>query len=195
MPQSSSDRTPENTVVAFLGLGASVGDRLLNLQDALGRLQDRGIHIIAVSSVYESPHMGLARGDADRYPAHLNIVAKVETSLTPEGLLDAVQATEMAGGRQRLVRWGPRTIDIDILDYNGLIHISDRLILPHPGIAQRAFVARPLVEVEPEFTLRDGALLRELLDQEPLRSQRIARTDLNTEYQTPEHPPNQERSR
>jgi 7,8-dihydro-6-hydroxymethylpterin-pyrophosphokinase len=87
MPQSSSDRAPDDAGVAFLGLGASVGDRLQNLQDALSRLQQRGIHIVAVSPIYESPHMGLARDDADSYPAHLNIVAKAQTIRAIRGVI------------------------------------------------------------------------------------------------------------
>jgi 2-amino-4-hydroxy-6-hydroxymethyldihydropteridine diphosphokinase len=171
MPEGNGDTAAENTVVAYLGLGSSLGDRLRNLRSALDRLQRPGIRVAAVSPVYESPHLGLAPGDSERYPPHLNLVAKVETSLPPAALLDAAQAVETAGGRERRERWGPRTIDVDILDYNGLQIATERLSLPHPGLTERAFAARPLADIAPEFRLPGGALLTDYLNQEPLRSQ------------------------
>jgi 2-amino-4-hydroxy-6-hydroxymethyldihydropteridine diphosphokinase len=176
---STPEETPKDITDVLLGLGASVGDRLPNLREALGRLQDRNVVIRAVSPVYESPHLGLAPADSDRYPPHLNIVVKADTSLCPESLLDAVQSVEAAGGRVRRERWGPRTIDIDILAYGSVTMASERLALPHPGIAARAFVALPLVDVDPDFRLADGTLLRDRLALEPLRSQPIVKTDLS----------------
>ena len=79
-------------------------------------------------------------------------------------------------GRRRQERWGPRTIDIDILDYDHREIRTERLILPHPGIAVRAFVARPLLDISPDFQLKDGTNLRDHLDKEPLVSQQITRT-------------------
>ena len=177
MPPLSPEEFPAGTVIALLGLGASLGDRRQNLRAALERLQAWGIQIRAVSPVYESPHLGLEPGDAVLYPPHLNVVAETETALSPEALLDTVQAVEAAGGRQRLERWGPRTIDIDILDYNGQETRTDRLILPHPGIADRAFVAWPLLDVAPGFKLKDGTNLRDHLANDPLCSQQIIRTN------------------
>jgi 2-amino-4-hydroxy-6-hydroxymethyldihydropteridine diphosphokinase len=159
----------------LLGLGASLGDREANLRDALRRLAEAGVAVRAVSATYESPHLGLVPGDSERYPAHLNLVAGIETTLLPGELLDLVHEVEAAGGRERTARWGPRTIDIDILDYDGREIRMDRLTLPHPGIAQRAFVAVPLLELRPDYRLPDGALLRDRLDAEPLKSQRFAK--------------------
>jgi 2-amino-4-hydroxy-6-hydroxymethyldihydropteridine diphosphokinase len=175
MSPLSHEEAPNAPVTVLLGLGASLGDRLLNLQAALERLQEKGIQIRAVSPIYESPHLGLHAGDSNRYPPHLNLVAEIETVLSPEALLDTVQAVEEAGGRERIERWGPRTIDIDILDYGGQEIKTDRLILPHPGIADRAFVARPLLDIVPDYRLKDETSLRDRMAHPPLSSQQIAR--------------------
>ncbi len=161
MPGRDQDKAEKRTVPALLGLGASLGDRARNLRTALARLEAQGITIREVSPVYESPHLGLTEGDDELFPPHLNAVAQIETTLSPEALLDTVQAVERAGGRERLQRWGPRTIDIDILDYDNQEIATARLNLPHPGIASRAFVARPLLDLQPEFKLKNGSLLRD----------------------------------
>lgn len=179
MPPLRYVQTPGNPVTALLGLGASLGDRVQNLRDALERLQQSGVRVVKVSPVYESPHMGIEPGDADRYPSHLNIVALVETSLAPESLLALIQAAEAAGGRVRERRWGPRTIDIDVLTYDSLVSAESALTLPHPGIGLRAFVAAPLVDIDPDFRLADGTPLCDRMSAEPLRSQGILRTDLS----------------
>ncbi len=164
----------EGRVGAILGFGASLGDRLQNLRDAIERLQSKGVIIRAVSRIYESPHLGIHPGDSDRFPAHLNLAAAIETCLSPDGLLDVAQAVELAGGRTRLRRWGPRTIDIDVLSYDHLHSSSERLTLPHPGIERRGFVALPMLDVAPDYRLTDGTLLRDRISQEPLLSQPIA---------------------
>jgi 2-amino-4-hydroxy-6-hydroxymethyldihydropteridine diphosphokinase len=162
MAPSSEAEAGDRPVSVLLGLGASIGDRERNLRDALERLAAAGVTIRAVSSIYESPHLGLETGDEQRYPPHLNLVAAADTTLQPEELLDLVHSVETAGGRVRTERWGPRTIDIDIIDYGGLELQTERLALPHPGIAKRAFVAIPLLELRPEHRLPDGTLLRDL---------------------------------
>jgi 2-amino-4-hydroxy-6-hydroxymethyldihydropteridine diphosphokinase len=177
MPMPDSGRN----AVAYLGLGSSLGDRRQNLRDALKRLQEAGITLRAVSPVYESPHLGLEPGDEARYPPHLNLVAEIETDDSPEQLLECVQGVEAAGGRQRLQKWGPRTIDMDILAFDDCAMQTDRLTLPHPGIALRAFVARPLCDIAPDFRLPDGGRLRERLNQEPIVSQPIAKVIDNIE--------------
>ncbi|HLJ56395.1 MAG TPA: 2-amino-4-hydroxy-6-hydroxymethyldihydropteridine diphosphokinase [Chthonomonadaceae bacterium] len=170
---SRGDRADGGAVPVLLGLGASLGDRAANLREALRRLADAGVEVRAVSSTYESPHLGLLPGDSERYPAHLNLVAAAETNLSPEALLDRIHEVEAAGGRARSERWGPRTIDIDILDYDGREMRTDRLTLPHPGIAQRAFVAAPLLDLQPDYRLPDGRRLRDRMAEEPLKSQKI----------------------
>ncbi len=133
------------------------------------------MQIQAVSPVYESPHLGLQPEDAERFPPHLNCVARIATTLTPEALLQRVQAVEEAGQRQRSQRWGPRTIDIDLLLYGNQMLHTDALILPHPGLAERAFVVRPLADLAPELRLPDGRALTDLLHSESIRLQRIER--------------------
>ncbi len=151
-------------VHAYLGLGASVGDRLANLQFAVRKLDlaDFGIRVVKVSSVYETPHLGLKPGDDQRYPPHLNCVVGIATQLAPLDLLDRMQEVENAAGRTRDVRWVPRTLDIDLLLYGDLVLQHPRLTLPHPGIAFRNFVLVPLFEIAPDLVLPDGTALRSL---------------------------------
>ncbi len=147
---SSPNFTKSTTV--YLGLGSSLGDRAANLREALHRLEAPDFRIVAVSSFYESPHLGLRPEDAERFPPHLNCAAKAETALAPLEVLARIQAAENAGGRQRTEHWGPRTIDIDLLFYGDLVLQSAALTVPHPGVASRAFVLRPLAELA--FDLR-----------------------------------------
>ena len=160
-------------VRVFLGLGSSLGDRIANLHNALVRMQALGAAVRSISPVYESPHLGLDPSDTGRFPAHLNAVAEVDTALEPSALLEAIHAVEAAGGRVRTLRWGPRTIDVDILAYGEISINTARLALPHPGIASRAFVARPLLDLAPDYRLPDGTPLGEWVRSEPLRSQPI----------------------
>jgi 2-amino-4-hydroxy-6-hydroxymethyldihydropteridine diphosphokinase len=166
----------DDRATAFLGLGSSLGDRVGNLRAAIERLRSEpGIDPLGWSPVYESPHLGLNPGDEYRYPAHLNCVLIVETTLAPESLLDAAIRVENSGGRTRDERWGPRTIDIDLLLYGDRTLRTDRLVLPHPEMRRRSFVLRPLADLAPELRLPDGTAVSDLLQSEPVRSQRIAR--------------------
>jgi 2-amino-4-hydroxy-6-hydroxymethyldihydropteridine diphosphokinase len=153
-------------VVAYLGLGSSLGDRVRNLQEALDRLHDpkAGIRVTAVSKLYESPHLGLHAADAGRFPPHLNAVARLQTSLAPQALLAAAQAVEAMGGRVHAERWGPRTIDVDLLLYGDQVVDRPDLRIPHPELARRSFVVLPLVELAPGLTLPDGTPVSELLE-------------------------------
>jgi 2-amino-4-hydroxy-6-hydroxymethyldihydropteridine diphosphokinase len=160
---------------AYLGLGASLGDRLSRLQEAVDRLQGDGtdLEVVQVSPVYESPHLGIDPGDERRYPPHLNAVLQVRTSLSPLELLERAQAVEEAGGRQRELRWGPRTIDVDLLLYAHRIVHTERLTLPHPELARRAFVVTPLLDLAPALRLPDGTSLATLAQAETIRAQKI----------------------
>ena len=164
---------------AYLGLGSSLGDRMANLRDALWLLHcpEQGTRVTAISSVYETPHMGLQPGDETRYPPHLNCVAHLLTTLTPLDLLGRVQAIEAEGLRQREQRWGPRTIDIDILVYSNVSLVTPELTLPHPGLSSRVFVLRPLMDVAPDLVLPDGQTVRTLLQSEMIRAQPIKRVE------------------
>lgn len=165
------------TETAYLGLGSSLGDRARNIREALHVLSEigSGLEVVAVSPVYESPHMGLAPGDEDRFPPHLNCVARIATTLSPDALLARAHAAEEAGRRRRDRKWGPRTIDIDILVYGDRVINSERLTIPHPGIAGRAFVVMPLADLAPDLVLPNGAAVADLRHSERIRSQRIQR--------------------
>ncbi len=131
--------------------------------------------VLAVSPLYESPHLGLQPEDEQRYPAHLNCVAIVETTLTPMELLHLVQEIETQGQRQRTERWGPRTIDIDLLLYDAETMQSEVLTLPHPEMKRRAFVLKPLFDLVPDLIFPDEQPLRELLHSDIIRAQPIER--------------------
>lgn len=135
---------------AYLSLGANLGDRLSQLAEAVRRLNAPHIRVTAVSSVYETAPWG----KTDQ-PAFLNIAAAVETELAPDALLRHIMHVERELGRVRHERWGPRTIDIDILLYGSeQIHTED-LDVPHPRMAERAFVLVPLLEVAPHLPYRE----------------------------------------
>ena len=169
--QTDSGRNNPQSVTAYIGLGSSVGDRMANLREALQRLNTQAVRVLAVSPVYQSPHLGLHPGDSEKYPAHLNCAARLETTLTPEDLLSHIQAVENAGGRQRTERWGPRTIDIDILLHGDVTQSTSALALPHPGLPHRAFVLRPLADLAPTLRLPDGRAIADLLALPEIRAQ------------------------
>lgn len=129
----------------LLGLGGNVGDVAATITSALDRLGDAGIHIVARSSLYRTAPWG----KTDQ-PAFVNACARVKTTLSPRTLLERILAIELALGRQRGERWGPRRIDIDMLDYDGLALDEPGLTLPHPHLVERAFVLVPLAEIAPD---------------------------------------------
>ncbi|ARD49706.1 2-amino-4-hydroxy-6-hydroxymethyldihydropteridine diphosphokinase [Sporosarcina sp. P33] len=127
-------------------MGSNIGNRLEHLQQAVRLLQSHpSIHVMRVSSVYETEPVGLTE-----QAKFLNVAVKLETSLEAKELLGACQSIENKLGRMRKIRWGPRTADLDILLYNtDHIQLED-LIVPHLRMSERAFVLVPLVEIEPE---------------------------------------------
>lgn len=154
---------------AYLSLGSNAGDRRQMLERALARLEASGqVTVLRQSSLYETEPVG----KTDQ-PWFYNLVAEIQTRLTPHELLDLAQAVERDLGRTRDVRWGPRTVDIDIVLYGGEQISTPRLAVPHPEMARRRFVLLPLVEIAPDLALPDGrrvdALLRDLQDQEVRR--------------------------
>jgi len=145
---------------AYLGLGSNLGDRLTLLRKAETRLAAvPGIHILARSSIYETEPVGLMH-----QPWFLNRVLLIETTLDPHALLDVLQQAEDSLGRTRTVRWGPRTIDIDLLLYDDNTVTSERLKIPHPELPHRRFVLLPLAELDPHARLPDGRFVRDLLN-------------------------------
>ena len=143
---------------AYLGLGSNLGDRYEILQRAIDLLAEHGVITLASSSVWETDPVGGPEGQ----PAFLNAVIRVETGSDPIGLLDAARAAEDACGRVRTVRWGPRTLDVDVLLVDGYISDDPELTVPHPRLADRAFVLLPLLELDPDARLPDGSRLADL---------------------------------
>lgn len=126
-----------------IGLGSNLGDRAAHLAGAVRALADlSGTRIIAVSSIWQTPPVG-PPGQPDYYNACLVL----ETDLPAEDLLAACLAIEAAHGRERRERWGPRTLDMDILWYDDLVLDTEHLTLPHPRLTKRAFVLAPLEEI------------------------------------------------
>jgi len=150
-------------VPAVLAFGSNLGDRAATIQaavDALG--EDPGIDVRAISRLYETPALK-PDGIDDAAPSYLNAVALVRTLLEPLDLLAAVNAVEDRLGRVRAERWGDRTIDIDIVDYDGLVSDDDpRIVLPHPRAHERAFVLVPWLDVDPEAHLAGFGPVTEL---------------------------------
>lgn len=131
--------------LAYVGLGANLGEREAALRNALTALgQCPGTRVLRVSPLY-----GSAPVDAGG-PDYLNAVAEVATTLTPEALLQAMQAIEQSAGRERPYRNAPRTLDLDILWFGDQVIDSPDLTVPHPRMAERAFVLRPLADLVPE---------------------------------------------
>jgi 2-amino-4-hydroxy-6-hydroxymethyldihydropteridine diphosphokinase len=128
---------------AFVGAGANLGDRAATLRGAIDRLRaEPGIVGLACSSWYETAPVGVTE-----QPLFLNLVLRVETTLPPEQLLAVLQGIEHAFGRERTLRWGPRTLDLDLLAYEGERRETPSLTLPHPRLLERAFVLVPLREL------------------------------------------------
>lgn len=124
---------------AFLGLGSNLGDRMCTLARAVAGLPD----VAAVSSVYETEPVGGPEGQ----PPYLNIVVQLETDLSPRDLLEVGQRLEAAAGRVRDVRFGPRTLDVDVLLVGEMVVDEPDLVVPHPRMYERAFVLIPLAEL------------------------------------------------
>lgn len=136
--------------ISYLSLGSNMGDRLSLLEQSVARLATHpGIGVVSVSSVYETDPVGFTDQDA-----FLNIVVEVETTLAAQDLLTVCQEIEQYLQRERIIRWGPRTIDLDILLYNQDNMETERLTIPHPRMHERAFVLVPLLEIAPQFSVR-----------------------------------------
>ena len=135
---------------AYLSLGANLGNREETLREAMRRIgAAESVELTAVSSVYETEPWG--KLDQPRF---LNLAVAVETTLSPEALLALAQKIEKELGRVRHERWGARTIDIDILCFEGVERNTPELTLPHPYMTERAFVLVPLAEIAPTLTVK-----------------------------------------
>lgn len=152
----------------FVGLGANLGDPRATVAQALQELEALpGTRLVAASKLYCSAALD-AQG-----PDFVNAVAELSTALTPRELLRALLAIEHRHGRQRPYRNAPRTLDLDLLFYGAREHHDDRLLLPHPRLAERAFVLAPLLELAPDGLCADGRSFAEALAS--LQDQRLER--------------------
>ena len=145
---------------AYVGLGSNLGEREATLWKALEGLgATEGIEVVAVSSFRETDPVGVVD-----QPRFVNGAAALETSLRPRELLERLLDVERSLGRDRAVeeRWGPRTLDLDLLLYGGETIDEPGLEVPHPRLAERAFVLEPLLELDPDLRLPDGRPLRDL---------------------------------
>jgi 2-amino-4-hydroxy-6-hydroxymethyldihydropteridine diphosphokinase len=134
---------------AYLGLGGNIGDVRATVAAAIRRLDQSGATIVARSADYETPPWG----KLDQ-PPYVNACVAVETDLAPEALLATVLAIEQEFGRRRIEKWGPRTVDIDILTYGDETIDRPGLVVPHPYMLERAFVVVPLAEIAPDLRVK-----------------------------------------
>jgi 2-amino-4-hydroxy-6-hydroxymethyldihydropteridine diphosphokinase len=130
-------------VRAFLALGSNLGDREAFIRQAVAALPD----VVAVSPVYETDPVGGPTGQGP----YLNAVVELDTDLSPRELLDWCHRLEDAAGRVRTERWGPRTLDVDVLLVGDLVVDEPDLTVPHPRMWERDFVLRPLADLAPEL--------------------------------------------
>lgn len=157
---------------AFVGLGANVGDRLGALRSAVRALTSLpSTEAVSVSPVYETEAHVLP-GQPPQ-PDHLNAVVRLRTALRPHALLDRLHAIEAAAGRDPAApRWSPRPLDLDLLLFGGAHLDADGLRVPHPRLAQRRFVLRPLADLAPDLAVPGlGATVADLLVTTPDRAE------------------------
>jgi 2-amino-4-hydroxy-6-hydroxymethyldihydropteridine diphosphokinase len=147
----AADFTLNNPKTAVIALGGNLGNRLETLQGAVDALEDTpGVRVKAVSHVYETEPWGVPEGSQ---AAYFNAVVLIRTTLPPQSLLERAHAIEEAYLRVRTERWGPRTIDVDIVTYQDVASDDPALTLPHPRAHERAFVLVPWYDVDPAAEL------------------------------------------
>jgi 2-amino-4-hydroxy-6-hydroxymethyldihydropteridine diphosphokinase len=144
---------------AFVGLGANLGDRERTIREALRLLDaDEDVTVAALSTLRETDPVGVVD-----QPRFLNGVAALDTELAPRALLDLLLDVERALGRVRAERWGPRTIDLDLLLYGDAVVDRPGLTVPHPRLHERRFVLEPLSELAPELEVPGRGTVADLL--------------------------------
>lgn len=138
---------------AYLGLGSNLGDRAAHLQGAVDALAAvNGIVVVGVSRVFESEPVG-----GPPQPEYLNAVVALETDLRSRDLLEVAHEIEEHAGRVRTERWGPRTLDVDVLIVGDEVVDDPDLVVPHPRMGHRAFVLVPLSDLEPSLVVASAA--------------------------------------
>jgi 2-amino-4-hydroxy-6-hydroxymethyldihydropteridine diphosphokinase len=144
-------------ILVYLALGSNLGNRAANLALAIDLLALE-VRVTGVSRLYESE-----AADGTRQPRYFNAASRGETELGPAELLALCQRIEHAVGRRRAARWAPRVLDIDIALYGDLVIETPALTLPHPRLAERSFVVRPLLDLDPELRMpASGARLADI---------------------------------
>jgi 2-amino-4-hydroxy-6-hydroxymethyldihydropteridine diphosphokinase len=146
---------------AVIALGANIGDPEEQMQIAIALLQD-SLDLIATSSIIKTAPVG-----GPSQPDYLNAVCIAESELSASELLGLLQGIEKSLGRVREERWGPRTIDLDLIQYGTILSAADELTLPHPRAHERRFVLEPWFEIEPDAILLTHGKISELLAQLP----------------------------
>ena len=150
-------------MTVYVGIGSNLKEPLQQVDQACQALS----RLPATTLEARAPrYRSRALGPAGQ-PDYVNTVARLKTTLEPEPLLDLLQDIEQRQGRERSLRWGPRTLDLDILLYGNIKRDTDRLTLPHPQLAHRDFVLQPLLDLEPDLQLPDGRRIDELRRQCP----------------------------
>ena len=143
---------------AVISLGANIGDPKANLELAIGLLRE-ATEVIAVSTYLQTKPVG-----GPEQPDYLNAVAIVESELPAKDLLAVLHGIETAMGRTREIHWGPRVIDLDLIQYGGLLVNDEKLTLPHPRAHERRFVLAPWFEIEPDAVLLTHGRISDLLN-------------------------------
>jgi 2-amino-4-hydroxy-6-hydroxymethyldihydropteridine diphosphokinase len=158
----AADTTLQNPKWAVISLGSNLGNRLETLQGAVDALADTpGVKVKAISAVFETEPVGV---EPDSQPNYFNAVVRLKTTLPPSSLLERGHAIEEAYARVRDERWGPRTIDVDIVWYEGQVLADPVLTLPHPRAHERAFVLVAWHDVDPDAALQGHGPVAALLD-------------------------------
>jgi 2-amino-4-hydroxy-6-hydroxymethyldihydropteridine diphosphokinase len=146
---------------AVVALGANIGNPREQMDLAVALLRE-ATEVIAVSSYFVTKPVG-----GPEQPDYLNAVCILESDLPATDLLAVLQGIEKSLGRERTVQWGPRTIDLDLIQYGSLLSVADELELPHPRAHERRFVLEPWFEIEPDAILLTHGKISELLAQLP----------------------------
>lgn len=161
--------------IVFIAIGSNLLDREKNIEEAISNLKKEGIDIVAISSIIETEPYGFTD-----QPKFLNCVVKAKTTKTPKELLKTLLLIEAKLGRVRKEKWGPRTIDLDILFYDDIIIDEEDLKIPHYDIQNRLFVLKPLSEIagdfiHPAFKVSINELLNNLIKKENYEDSNLER--------------------
>lgn len=178
------DPTAERTVDCLIALGSNLGDRLANVRAGVAGLRDAGVEVTSVSRLYETAPVG----GPDDQGAYLNAAITARTTLGAPDLLALLHRIEAGQERRRIVRWGPRTLDLDLLTYGDVLSEADELSVPHPRMHERRFVLVPVCDVAAEVIHpRLQRSMRDLLDDLPVEPGDLAESTVNWHVEASQH--------